>query len=77
MSHDPSQLIIIHFIILITLYHYVKNGYVICDDMQKYNTERPLLVIFFNHIVSFAITCILFWIGYNVIDEYVSTNYVM
>jgi hypothetical protein len=51
------------------LYHYVKKGYVICDDMQQHKTECLLLVTFFNHLVSSAITYVLFWIGYNMIDE--------
>jgi len=51
------------------LYHYFKTGDVICDDVQQYKTECLLLVMFFNYIVSSAITCALFWIGYNAIDE--------
>ena len=51
------------------LYQYLKKGDVICYDMQQYKTECLLLVMFFNYIVSSAITYTLFWIGYKAIDE--------
>jgi len=51
------------------LYQYVKKIDVICYDMQQYKTECLLLLMFFNYIVSSATKYVLFWIGYNPIDE--------